>query len=259
MASEDNGAFIWYELWCSDSARAQDFYSAVVGWTFEDPGDGYVHVRAPDGEFVGGLMPLRPEMKGARPAWVAYISVDDVDRAVADLQAAGGRLTMPAIDMEDVGRFALVADPQGAPFYVMKPSPPPDRPQGESTAFGDRPGHCAWNELATTDPEAAAAFYADQFGWELPEPMDMGEMGKYQFVAKGELTYGAIMRRQNEGQPVAWLPYFAVPSIAEARRAVETNGGKVWMGPHEVPGGDWIIVASDPQDAPFGLVGAKGE
>lgn len=257
--ADDQGAFIWYELWCGDPARAQDFYAEVIGWTFEDPGDGYVHIQAPDGDLVGGMTPIRPEMPGARPAWLAYLSVEDVDRAVADLQTVGGTLTMPAIEMDNVGRFALVADPQGAAFYAIKPSPPPDRPDAPSTAFGNRPGHCAWNELATTDPDAAAAFYVSLFDWELPEPMDMGAMGKYQFVSQGERTWGAIMRRQNEGQPVAWLPYFSVPSIADARRAVEAHGGKVWMGPHEVPGGDWIVVASDPQDAPFGLVGAKGE
>jgi predicted enzyme related to lactoylglutathione lyase len=231
----------------------------VVGWSLDDPGDGYVHIQAPDREFVGGMMPIRPEMRGARPAWLAYISVDEVDRSVADIEAAGGTVTMPAMDMENVGRFALVTDPQGAAFYVMKSQPPAGRPAGESTAFGKAPGHCGWNELATTDPEAAANFYVAQFGWELPEPMDMGAMGKYQFVAKGERTWGAIMRRQNEGQPVAWLPYFHVPSIAAAKAAIQANGGKVWMGPHEVPGGDWIVVASDPQDAPFGLIGAKGE
>lgn len=256
---DQSGAFIWYELWCSDPARAQDFYATVMGWSLDDPGDGYVHVRAPDGEFVGGMMPIRPGMTGAGPAWLAYLAVEDVDRAVAEIEAAGGAVRMPATDMENVGRFALVADPQGAVFYVMKPTPPADRPDAESTAFGNQPGHCAWNELATTDAEAAAGFYASQFGWELPEPMDMGAMGKYQFVAQGERTYGAIMRRQNEGQPVAWLPYFAVPSIAAAKKAIEANGGKVWTGPHEVPGGGWIVVASDPQDAPFGLVGAKGE
>lgn len=257
--SDQSGAFIWYELWCNDPARAQDFYRKAIGWTFEDPGDGYVHIQAPDGEFVGGMLPIRPEMQGARPAWLAYLAVDDVDRSVADIQAAGGKLQMPAVDMESVGRMALVTDPQGATFYVMKPSPPPDRPNGESTAFGNQPGHCAWNELATSDPAAAERFYTKQFGWELPEAMDMGDMGKYQFVSKGEHTWGAIMRSQDESQPVAWLPYFAVPSIADAKRAVESHGGKVWMGPHEVPGGDWIIVASDPQDAPFGLVGPKGE
>ena len=255
----DIGAFIWYELWCTDTARAKDFYAAVVGWTLDDPGNGYVHIQAPDGEFIGGLMPIRPEMQGARPAWLAYISVDDVDRSVAAITGAGGAVRMPATEMENVGRFALVTDPQGAAFYVMKPQPPADRPDAESTAFGNAPGHCGWNELATTDAEAAARFYVEQFGWELPEPMDMGAMGKYQFVARGDRTYGAIVRRQNEGQPVAWLPYFYVPSIAAAKKAIEANGGRVWMGPHEVPGGDWIVVASDPQDAPFGLVGARGE
>ena len=250
--------FIWYELWCQDAEAAKAFYPRVIGWTVTDPGDGYMHIQAPDGDFVGGMMPIRPEMEGARPGWLAYLNVDDVDAKVADITAAGGTVGMPPMDMKDVGRMALVSDPQGATFYVMKPQPPADRPEGKSTAFGNQPGHCGWNELATTDPDAAARFYVDQFGWELPEPMDMGDMGKYQFVAQGDRTWGAIMRRQNEGQPVAWLPYFYVPSVAAAKGAIEANGGKVWTGPMEVPGGDWVLVASDPQDAPFGLVGAKG-
>ena len=121
-----------------------------------------------DGGFAGGVLPLTDEMQqhGARPTWLGYIGVDDVDAAVAAIEQAGGKALMPAFDIPGVGRIAMVADPQGAPFYVMKPIPPEGRENEQSDVFSvDQPQHVRWNELATTDPDAALDFYGDQFGW----------------------------------------------------------------------------------------------
>ncbi len=256
--------FIWYELMTSDVDAARRFYGPVIGWTVGNQPD-YAEIQAMDGDHVGGMLQLTDEMTsgGARPAWVAYISVEDVDASVASIEAAGGRCHMPPRDMEGVGRFAMVADPQGAPFYVMKPTPPADRPDAQSNAFAryePMQGHCAWNELSTSDPEAARQFYNRQFGWVKDGEMDMGPMGKYEFLQfPGERPYpiGAVMEKMPHMPVSAWTFYFRAADIDEGAAAIAANGGAVILDPVEIPGGDYSLVATDPQGAVFGLVGPR--
>jgi predicted enzyme related to lactoylglutathione lyase len=255
------GSWIWYELMTQDAEGSKAFYDRVVGWNIqsthgEDTAYGFINNE--DGGMTGGVLHLTPEMRahGARPCWIGYIGVDNVDTSVTAIEAAGGKLLMPARDVEMAGRIAMVADPNGAPFYVMTPTPQPDG--RESTAFSPTlRGRCAWNELMAADQQAALDFYTALFGWSLPEPMDMGEMGKYQFVAHDDVTTGAIMRKPDQAPVSAWTHYFRVADIHAAKAAVEDAGGKIMLGPMEVPNGDWIIQGTDPQGAFFALVGAN--
>jgi predicted enzyme related to lactoylglutathione lyase len=254
------GSFIWYELMTTDAVAAKAFYPGLLGWRISDDAD-YAHIEASEG-MVGGILPLSPEMTqgGARPGWFAYVAVEDVDATVRAIEQRGGRVLMPARDMADVGRFALVADPHGAPFYVMTPQLPTDRPDAESNAFAaDRPmlGHCAWNELSSSDPASAWSFYSDLFGWNKDGEMDMGELGKYEFIRHGPHMLGAIMPLM-KGMPMsAWSFYFRVPDIDVAADYIKANGGTLFMEPVEIPGGEYSINASDQQGAAFGLVGPR--
>lgn len=257
------GSWIWYELMTSDFAAAKAFYEAVVPeWNFL-PGQGgkgdYGFISNRDGGMTGGVFSLSAEMAthGAKPCWLGYIGVDNCDAAVDAIAAAGGKCLMPAQDIPMAGRIAMVADCCGTPFYIMTPAPNPSG--GESTSFSaaKNPGRCGWNELMATDPEKAIAFYTGQFGWSLPDAMDMGDMGKYQFIAHDDITVGAIMRTMPEMPIPVWNHYFWVSSIDAAKSAVEANGGQVINGPMQVPGDDWVIQGIDPQGAMFSLVGAK--
>jgi predicted enzyme related to lactoylglutathione lyase len=255
------GSWIWYELMTPDAEGSKAFYDRVVGWniqTTHGQDTNYGFITNEDGGMTGGILHLNAEMQqqGARPCWIGYIGVDDVDTSLVAVEKAGGRTVMPARDIEMAGRVAMVADPNGAPFYIMTPTPPPGG--GESTAFSPTlPGRCAWNELLGADQQAALDFYTGLFGWSLPDAMDMGEMGSYQFVAHDDVTIGAVMRKPAEAPVSAWAHYFRVADIDAAKVAVEAGGGSVMMGPMEVPGGDWIIQGMDPQGAFFSLVGAK--
>ena len=158
---------------------------------------------------------------------------------------------MPPWDIPDVGRMALVADPQGNPFYIMRGAS-----DETSTAF-DRMGMGKgnWNELATSDQAAANDFYATIFGWTFPDRLTMpGDMGDYVFVAVGDTTIGATMKA-DPGGPQGWTFYFRAPDIEAAAATVTAKGGTVHAGPIEVPGGDRIIIASDPHGTRFGVVG----
>ncbi len=252
------GDFIWYELLTGDADAAQAFYGSVLEWSIADsgmPDMDYRIITASEGS-IGGLMAITPEMAehGARPAWVGYIAVDSVDASIAAITGAGGSVLMPAMDIPTVGRIAMVADPHGAPFYVMSPDG-----EGESHAFSkDRPriGHCAWNELVTPDQSASWAFYGAQFGWVNSDSMDMGPMGSYQFIGHGGIL-GAMMKGTPEMGPPHWNQYFRVADIDIAVAAIGAGGGSVINGPMEIPGGDFSLNGIDPQGAHFGLVGAK--
>lgn len=262
--SNKHGDFIWYELLTDNSDGAFQFYSAILGWTMTDSGQSgmdYRLLHAQDAETgavhdVGGLMQLTQEMKqgGACPVWLGYIGVDDVDQSVANIVAAGGSVQMPAFDIPHVGRLAMVTDPQGAPFYVMKGSS-----TGTSLAFAyDKPrvGHCAWNELLTTDTEAAKAFYFSEFGWQKDSEMDLGEMGIYEFI-RHDFMLGAVMAKPDAMPMPMWNYYFRCADIDKACGAITANGGQVIQGPDEIPGGEFTVTGVDPQGAVFALVGVR--
>ncbi|MBB4859038.1 putative enzyme related to lactoylglutathione lyase [Novosphingobium chloroacetimidivorans] len=260
------GSFIWYELMTSDAAGAAAFYGPVVGWKIaahSDPAAGGVDYRMivrDDGGMAGGVLTLPPEMLagGAQPCWMPYFHAPDVDAQVAAIEAQGGKVQMPATDLP-VGRIAMVADPQGVPIYLMNPTPPAGSPEASSDVFDEAAAQrVRWNELSSPDLDASLKFYGEQFGFTFDERMPMGPMGDYCFIGHHGRTLGGIMQRQDPQQPAAWLLYFGVPSIAEAKRTVEAQGGQIVMGPMEVPGGEWVVVGIDPQGAMFGLVGAQG-
>lgn len=256
------GSWIWYELMSPDPDGSKAFYEAVVGWamtTGHGDDTNYGFIACPDGGMTGGLMRLTAEMQqhGARTCWIGYLGVDDVDASVSAIKAAGGNCHMPPFDIEMAGRVAMVTDCCGAPFYVMTPKTPPGG--GESTAFSARPnpGRCGWNELLADNADHAAAFYTAQFGWTLPDAMDMGPMGKYQFIAHDGGTIGAIMGKPDAVPAPTWNHYFWIDSAAAAIERITAAGGKVINGPQEVPGPLWTVQGIDPQGAMFALVGGK--
>ncbi len=260
------GSFIWYELMTSDADAAARFYHDVVGWKIADRavapagGQDYRMIGRSDGGSAGGVMQLTAPMLagGARPAWVGYLHVADVDAAVVAIQADGGRVLMPRFDIP-VGSIAMVTDPMGSPFYVMKPIPPAGKSDAASDVFDPLASQrVRWNELASPDLARAKAFYARHFGFEFRETMPMGAMGDYCFADHGGVRIGAIMQKPPQSPIGAWVFYFGVDSVMAAKAAIEAGGGKVMNGPHEVPGGNWILIACDPQGAAFGVVGNKG-
>ena len=253
-----HGSFIWYEYMAKDVDAARAFYGAVAGLTVSEEGMGDIDYRmigAPDG-FMGGLLPLTDAMceGGARPTWLGYIGVDDVDASVASITAAGGSVMMPANDVPTVGRIAMVTDPEGAPFYVMR-----GEPDERSNANSMNPGHIGWNELHAKDGKAALDFYAGQFGWAPSTEMDMGPMGKYRIFAIEGADAGATFNSPAAAAHPFWLFYIGVPDIDEAVAKVVPNGGSIMIGPDEVPGGVWVIQGTDPQGAMFALVGPRNQ
>jgi len=256
------GSHIWYELMTPDPDGATAFYGAIVpGWTVGQPIGGdqdYRIIGRSDGGSAGGVLALTEDMRqhGARPVWLGYIGADDVDATARQVEAKGGKLLMPAFDIPQ-GRIAMVTDPQGNPFYIMKPIPPAGQEDRQSDVFSpDQPQRVSWNELSTADPVAARTFYGELFGWTSDDFMPMGEYGEYRFFDHGSLRIGAVSGMMPDGHP-GWRYYIRVASISKAVEAVKAGGGTITLEPMEVPGGDTIVIGNDPQGAEFALVGGK--
>lgn len=257
------GQFIWYELLTNDATASKAFYDAVVGWDIQTesqfPND-YRMIGRSDGGFAGGVLPLTDEMRaqGARPVWLGYVHVDDVDAAVAAMTADGAGTVMPPFDIPNVGRVAMITDPSGAPLYIMKPTPPEGSPDAQSDVFSvDQAQRVRWNELSTTDQDRAVAFYSKHFGWSQEGAMPMGDMGDYKFIQADGVGIGAIMVKPPQRPVSSWLYYIGVDDIDRAVKAVSDGGGQILFGPNEIPGGEFSLVGIDPQGAAFGLVGPR--
>lgn len=254
--SDTQGRFVWYELMTTDRAAAEAFYAKVVGWGTQRASGDMPYTLFTAGELpVSGTMDMPQEVRasGTPPVWFGYIGVDDVDATAAKVEAAGGTIHVPPRDIDNVGRFAMVADPQGAAFGLMKwANPMPDSPVPMGT-----PGRPGWHELMARDWEQVLPFYLTMFGWEKDYGHDMGPMGIYQ-VVKIPNEQGAGLFNKPAGVPEPfWLYYFNVENIDAAADRVKTAGGQIVEGPMEVPEGAWIVQGLDPQGAMFALVGPK--
>lgn len=254
--TQQQGHFVWYELMSRDPAAARAFYEEVIGWRIaaQPPGGAeYPMILAGDSA-IGGVLPLSDAMceQGAYPVWMGYVSVDDVDGCTTRLTGLGGQVLMPPFDIAGVGRIAMVADPEGAPFYVMSGT----GAGGTSAAFDPaRPGHCGWNELATTNQAGALDFYGTLFGWQSTDSVPMGDLGEYRLLNYNGVQFGAVSPYLGDSKVTTWTYYFGVADIDAATARATAAGGQLLQGPHEVPGDSYIIIAADPEGATFALVG----
>ena len=253
MASK--GQNVWFDLMTTDMEKAKAFYTEAVGWKTKqwddaDPNMPYTMWVA-GGRTLGGVMPLAEQAKamGAPPHWIGYTVVDDVDASAKKAKQLGGRVYAPPMDIPKVGRFAVLADPQGATFAIFKPA-------GEMEAPPDAVGEFSWAELNTTDYEAAWKFYSELFGWKHRSSMDMGEgMGTYfMFNDPSEKTKGGMSNMAKQmNLPAHWLHYVTVDDVDAACKRIEQKGGKVVNGPMPIPGDDIIAQCQDPQGAFFAV------
>ena len=255
--SSNHGTFVWYDVMTSDTRAAESFYRSVVGWDAQGSGmvDRSYTIFSMGPTMVGGLMPIPEEARamGARPVWMGYIGVDDVDACAVRVAAAGGAIHRAPEDIPGVGRFAVAADPHGATFALFRGS----SDQGPAPAAPGTPGHIGWHELRAGDGASAFAFYSGLFGWTKAEGIDMGPMGIYQTFATGGAPVGGMMTRTPDTPAPSWLYYFNVEAVDAATTRVNDGGGQVINGPMQVPGGSCIVQCLDPQGAMFEMVGAK--
>ena len=253
------GAFCWIELHTRDRDGARAFFTKVIGWTmakWDDKGQDlppiYEEWLAPDGAHIGGMMTIPPGVPDFVPSnFATYVNVADVDAAAARVPTLGGKVIMPPMDIPEVGRFAVIADPTGACLNIFK----------GCGAHGTRstqslPGHFCWNELMTTDPKAAGAFYCALLGYSSTTmPMPGGEYTMFAKPRDPNGFVGGMMKIPAEAQGChpCWLPYVCVGDVDAVTRAATSAGGSIRCEPCDVPGFGRSAVIADKSGAALGL------
>ncbi len=247
-----DGQFVWFDLMTPDLEASKAFYERLVGWrTTRSPAGDYEMWKACDVE-VGGRVALAAEGResGVAPYWLGYLTVASVDQTVERVPSVGGRVLIPGTNIPNGGRFAVLADPQGAIFAIHRPSTPQAPPDPA------KPGHFGWAELNSTDWSDGWRFYRALFGWESGGKVPVGPpLGEYALFGirperpMGGMSNAAVLM----GGPSHWLYYVTVADLAEALKTVQETGGRVLNGPIPVPGGGQIAQCQDPQGGLFAL------
>ena len=242
------GTFSWTDLATTDQDGAKQFYGQLFGWDAVDNpvGDGMVYSMMQIGGKDVAAISTQPDQQreaGVPPLWNSYVTVDSADAAADRAQKLGAMVHAPAFDVMDVGRMAVIGDPQGAFFMVWEPK----RHIGASLV--NAPGALAWNELATPDMDASAEFYRELFGWQI-EPMEGGGM-PYLLIQNGGQSNGGI-RPAQETEPTYWLVYFGSGDVDGDLAKASELGGNALVGAMDIGMGT-IGVVQDPQGAVFAL------
>ncbi len=239
------GAFVWHDHMSDDVAKATKFYSELLGWQAEiwKPGEFDYPMITVDERTHGGFGPAQ----GGAPAhWLGHVLVEDVDETAARAEAAGGTLLAEPMDIPEIGRMVVIQDPQGAVVSAFSPT-------GGEASIPE--GTFLWDELMTTDVEAAKGSYGEIFGWSASDT-DMGEAGTYTiFQRAGEVSAAGCMATRPGGEvPPQWNTYLATDNVdATVAKATEL-GASVYVDPTDTPGvGRWAVLA-DPTGATFGLL-----
>jgi len=239
------GKFVWHEQVSSDPGQAKGFYTELFGWDIElfKPGEIDYEMINARGQNHGGFGKAQ---EGAPPPhWLGHVQVDDVDKTVEKAKAAGGKLMAGPFDMGEVGKFAIIADPQGAFVSTY-----------QSEGEGDvAEGVFVWDELGTSDVEGAERFYGEVFGW---TTKDMGpDFGGYKIFQVGETDIGGVSALQNPAAPPLWTPYVGVEDVDATVSKASELGGSTVVEAMDIPTVGRFAILRDPQGAVFAVI--KGE
>ena len=248
------GTPCWVDLGVEDIGQAGAFYSALFGWDVQQGGPetgGYAMCYSA-GRPVAGIGPKQGP-PGTPPAWTTYLASADADQTAARISAAGGQVLTGPMDVLDVGRMLIAADPGGAVFGVWQ--------AGTHTGAGvaREPGTLSWNENLSRDFEGNKSFYRAVFGYEYRDIPDAGM--RYATLRVGGDDVGGIGEINDSfpaGMPACWTVYFATSDTDATTAAVTAGGGGIAREPWDTPYGRMAVV-HDPQGAVFSLISAPPE
>lgn len=243
------GTFSWTDLTTTDQPAAKTFYSSLFGWEAHDMpvGDGVVYsMMRNDGKDVAAISPQPAQQRdaGAPPSWNSYVTVQSADTTAERAKELGGAVHAPPFDVMDVGRMAVVQDPQGAFFMAWEPR------RHVGAALVNAPGALCWNELASSNLDASKAFYGDLFGWSVT-PFE-GSPEPYLSIENDGASNGGIRPLSPPGTHPHWLVYFGVEDIDAALAKAQELGGVKHAGPIDIQMAK-IGVVQDPQGAMFAV------
>jgi predicted enzyme related to lactoylglutathione lyase len=259
LTSHAPGTFSWPELATTDQKAGVAFYRALFGWDVDEqpigPNEIYSMFQM-RGKPVGAASTLRPEQQqaGVPSHWNSYVTVANVDDTTKQAQSLGANVFAPPFDVMDAGRMAVLQDPTGAVFQIWQPN------KSIGAQILNEPGALCWTELTTTDTKAAEAFYTNLLGWTPKHSAPGSPMEYTEFSVNGTPSIG-MMPKPNEMPahiPSYWMPYFQVANLDASVAKAKELGGRVMVGPQDIPNTGRFAIASDPQGAMFAVFEFKG-
>ncbi|WP_196138201.1 VOC family protein [Aliikangiella sp. G2MR2-5] len=248
-----NGTFCWPELATSDTDKAKEFYSEVMGWTTTDMPlecGGYYSMWQLGEDVIGAMYKLVDDQikQNIPPHWIGYVSVDSIEETIKKINSLNGKILMGPADVGDAGRMAFVQDPQGANFALWQGL------NNKGASLVNDPGSLCWNELATKDIEAAKSFYCGVFGWTVQTDDSVDH--QYTVFYNGEAMAGGMMEMTEEwgDMPPHWMIYFSVKDTDRQCEVIEKSGGNVCVPPMDIDNIGRFAVVNDPQGATFSII-----
>jgi uncharacterized protein len=243
------GTPCWVDLGVDDIAAATAFYAGLFGWEIQagPPEAGGYTMCLSRGRAVAGIGPKQGP-PAAPPAWITYLATEDADETARKARAAGGQVLMEPMDVMDVGRMAVAADPGGAVFGIWQAR------AHIGVGLANEPGTLCWNENFSRDFDRNKAFYQAVFGYELADAGDAGF--KYATLRVGGQDVGGIGELDASfpaDVPAHWSAYFAVEDADATVATLTASGGSVLRAPWDTLYGR-LAVVSDDQGAVFSLI-----
>jgi len=243
----------WVDLSSSDTDASAAFYAALMKWNAMEPGPaeetGGYRIFAQDGQSIAGLM--RHMQEGQPTAWVTYISVADANETADKVKAAGGSVVIEPMDVMDIGRMAIFADPTGAVFGVWQPK------TFAGADLVNEPNSLCWNEVLTRDADVDKAFYPAVFGWVAGRPSFEGAPQTYTVWELGGRPVGGMMQMTDEffppEVPPHWNVAFAVADCDATVAKARELGATITVEPMDMPIGRFANVI-DPLGAAFSVM-----
>lgn len=244
-----DGLIVWYDLMSTDPASTDAFYAEVFGWAFEAESttpNGYRMVSQ-DGERFGGVLPWDAVMSPS--SWMGYVQVSELDELVDLARDLGGAVHVDITETPDAGRFAVLADPTGAPFYLFDVRP---EHRVSRSLYNRGDGFPIWNELITTDTGVTASFYERLAGWQM-FPISPGDHPYLVAKASGVAAAG-IFQPATAPAHSMWIVSFQTSDTDATITRVVQAGGRVLHPANTVPGVGRTAWVADPTGAVFGLM-----
>jgi uncharacterized protein len=246
------GTFIWHDLMTTDLETSKHFYTKLFDWKAVTHGGAmpYTEIATAAGRQQGGMMAQDPS-RGIPSHWMGYVLVENVDKTTAMANELGGKTLMPPMDIPQVGRFAVLQDPQGAAFAPFTYAPGHEQKAPEEGM--PSPGRFCWDELMTTDPEKAAKFYTALLGWDI-QVADMGGGMKYWLAHREGVQFAGIMQMPNNApHPPMWLSYVAAADVDAKAKQAQELGARLYVPPTDIPNVGRFAVVGDPTGATVAL------
>ncbi|WP_455365675.1 VOC family protein [Kaarinaea lacus] len=244
------GKFIWFDLATAEIEKQKEFYSTVFGWTFRSIGnasDDYTLIVNGDHN-VAGMFAVKPK-EGAKVGalWIGLMSTDDPEKAVNIVRQGGGAVHTAPTTMAQRGTYALLRDPEGALFGVIKSDSgdPPDKP----SQIGD----FLWMDLFVDQPEKAGQFYQQLGGYEISKDAVDDSVDRLILTSHGKSRAG-IVPLPKDANRAGWLPYIRVADVNETLKKVSEAGGYIMVAPDQDLLDGNLAIFSDPQGGVLGVV-----